>query len=504
MKRTVAFYAAAIAFSVFCTPALGAPVVIKGPYAQNVSETEATIMYQTSESAEITLNFGYTPAADSQKKVSIGTMHEVLLNNLQAGKRLYYRIEGASAKSNPYAEGGINSLSGSVQLPPFPRKYVFAVVGDTRSGHLEHSAISARISAAQPMFVVNTGDLVSDGTVEADWQTFFDIEHDLMASTVILPALGNHDVDSGKADLYFKYFSVPKDYTDTEAYYKVRYGNIQFMVLDSEINFSFLGFSITQGNWIRNTLDFIKDNAQIEHRFLALHEGPYASDPGRSGNAAIRTLMGDFKTWKVDAIFSGHDHNYERGLSNNSIAYIVTGGGGASLYDVGSIGTRTTPPHEVRANKKDYNFILVTIHGPWAKMDAVDKNGALIDTWEYGEEPVDECLEDVGCDGITKSHDPCGGKWKCQSYTCNWICNALDGGAVDSGVKDGGAKDSGTPVGDASQDAAAADSGASSDAAPLEDAGQADSGILPDQDSGGSDGGGEPGSNGCSCSAVGI
>jgi hypothetical protein len=505
LDRKIAFLCTIGALA--CSPAASAaPVILKGPYAQNLGTNEVTIMYQTSETAQMTLWFGYTPAADSDKRVSNGTMHEVTLYGLEPGRKLYYRLEGAAARSNIYAEGGVNSTSGSVLLQPFSRKFRFVVLGDTRSGHDAHSDLAKLITAEQPVLVINSGDLVSDGMVESDWQTYFDIEHDLMASTVLLPALGNHDCESGNADPYFKYFSVPTVRSNTEAYYFSRFGNVLVMVLDSEINFSFLGFSLDQGAFIKYILENDGAAAGIEHRFVAIHAGPYASKPDRTGNAAMRGLMDQFKTWKVNAVFSGHDHNYERGLSNNGLPYVITGGGGAGLYDVGDIGSKILPPHEVIYNKKDYNYVLVTIHGPWAKFEAKDRNGTIIDTWSYGVEPVDECLQDGDCDGINKPHDPCSGSWACESYTCVWHCAPVaDGGTADAARKDAGVKDSGLVVTDSGTDAALpSDSGLTADAAADDDSGVDEDSEAWGPDARSKDGVGGAAAGGCGCSALGI
>jgi hypothetical protein len=383
MTRAVAFSSVVLALGVLCSTASAAPVILKGPYAQNVSGTEATIICETSEKAGITLRYGYTPEADTGSMRSIGVLHVMPITGLQPGKKLYYTIKGASPNANRYAEGGMNSPAGSVQLPPFPAKFVFAVFGDTRSGHLEHAVLSKLIESHNPMFVINTGDLVSNGASEADWQVFFDVEHALLSSTTEYPVMGNHDERRGMADLFFKYFRLPGGERG-KAYYKFRHGNVEVVVMDSEIESGFLGFSDAQEAWLKKSLETAGAGAGIDHRFVVLHQGPYASAPGRTGNSAIRGLLGEFKKSKVSAIFSGHDHNYERGLSGNGITYVVTGGGGAPLYDVGVIGRKTLPLHVVKANRKAFNFVLVTIHGSWARFEARDISNTLIDSWEYG------------------------------------------------------------------------------------------------------------------------
>jgi len=60
-----------------------------------------------------------------------------------------------------------------------------------------------------------------------------------------------------------------------------------------------------------------------------------------------------FEKYGVGAVFSGHDHNYQRVLYNG-IEYVVTGGGGSPLYDP----TRTSP--YLQKFSKDYHFCLIS------------------------------------------------------------------------------------------------------------------------------------------------
>ena len=72
-----------------------------------------------------------------------------------------------------------------------------------------------------------------------------------------------------------------------------------------------------------------------------------------------------FAEFKVDAVFSGHEHYYER-RTVDGIFYIITGGGGAPIYD-----------------KEEYggfnHFVLVTVDGDKMSAEVVDINGKVRD-----------------------------------------------------------------------------------------------------------------------------
>ena len=73
--------------------------------------------------------------------------------------------------------------------------------------------------------------------------------------------------------------------------------------------------------------------------FVSLHHPPYTKSRYHSKRKSERILADLFENYKekklskVDIVFSGHAHNYER-YKHNGINYVVSGGGGASQYAV--------------------------------------------------------------------------------------------------------------------------------------------------------------------------
>lgn len=63
------------------------------------------------------------------------------------------------------------------------------------------------------------------------------------------------------------------------------------------------------------------------------HHSPFNSGPHREDETGLRsTFVPLFERYRVDIVFSGHDHIYERSLVND-VYYVGTGGGGAPLYN---------------------------------------------------------------------------------------------------------------------------------------------------------------------------
>ncbi|MFJ9721971.1 metallophosphoesterase [Streptomyces sp. NPDC101209] len=78
---------------------------------------------------------------------------------------------------------------------------------------------------------------------------------------------------------------------------------------------------------------------------------------------------------RVTLVLNGHDHTYQRFTSAHGVTHIVTGGGGAALYPVGS-GCRT--PHSAAAASRRH-FTAVEVTATRVTVTAVSDDGAVLD-----------------------------------------------------------------------------------------------------------------------------
>jgi hypothetical protein len=80
--------------------------------------------------------------------------------------------------------------------------------------------------------------------------------------------------------------------------------------------------------------------------------------------------------YDVQAGFFGHDHNYQHYLKNG-IHYLVSGGGGAPLYDV------SKPPEGITQKVvSTENFIRFRCDGKTMQVEAIDTDGQKLDAFE--------------------------------------------------------------------------------------------------------------------------
>ncbi len=82
-----------------------------------------------------------------------------------------------------------------------------------------------------------------------------------------------------------------------------------------------------------------------------------------------------FERFGVDVVFSSHYHNYERN-EVNGVTYVVTGGGGAPLYQMQEkIATQA-------AFALAYHFVLLRMEGDRLEATVFSVEGDVLDQFE--------------------------------------------------------------------------------------------------------------------------
>ncbi len=348
----------------------------KGPYLQSVTGDSAIVMWET-ERSDMGRVIVHSPTSPDIVVVEDRPvrMHEVRVQGLQPGRRYTYRVESA----------GIVERGELSTAPRAGEAFSFVVFGDTRSNAGAHRNVVERVRREVPDFILATGDMVNEGTNEKDWQIFFEVERDLLRDNPLYPAIGNHDREprpARTAENYRKYFAVPDDSPDPERYYAFTYGNSRFLMLDSNL----YSFALTdQTAWIERELTMAVQDAKIRHIFVVMHHPPFSTSI-HGGHSELREMWSPmFEKYRVEAVFSGHDHTYEH-AEHNGVQYLVSGGGGAPLY-----------PKDPRADKVDakasryfertYNFLRLQVVGDFVEVAAMRDDGTLIESWSWGRMP---------------------------------------------------------------------------------------------------------------------
>ncbi len=229
--------------------------------------------------------------------------------------------------------------------------YRFVAVGDIAQGRGPQKAIAERIVLEKPDFMMVTGDIVyGQGRVseyrDRYWpvynadETSPSIGGPLLRSTLTLAAPGNHDVASRDLDrypdalAYFLYwdqplngpkdgpFTIPlagpeanqKAFLDSAgpsyprmANFSFDYGNAHWLVLDADPYVNWRDAELRA--WIERDL---KAAQGATWRFVSFHQPGFNSAKTHFEEQQMRLIADLFEAGKVDVVFNGHVHNYQR------------------------------------------------------------------------------------------------------------------------------------------------------------------------------------------------
>jgi acid phosphatase type 7 len=224
-------------------------------------------------------------------------------------------------------------------------EFSFIAYGDSRTNPGIHKQLVDSFALENPDLVIHSGDLWDDYT-SLEWLSHFvynPVTKDLLDQNKILVARGNHESEAEVMGV------LPRIVKDDSIEYSFTQGNCFFICM---------GLDPGENNtWLEKQLQS-PDAQDAVWRIIYCHQPIYSSGKshGADGIVSSGSSVSHFRelcdTYDVTWVFSGHDHHYERthfifdGEISDTITtitpgtqgtfYIVTGGGGAPLYSVGS------------------------------------------------------------------------------------------------------------------------------------------------------------------------
>ena len=261
----------------------------------------------------------------------------------------------------------------TLTLPNSPTSVKFAVIGDGGRGNQAQRDVAEQMVRFHERFafpfVIMLGDNLYEGPATAeDYRTKFEEPYKALLDEGVefFAALGNHD---DRQEVNYEHFNMKG-----RRYYRFAPpGNlvarlttpVQFFALDSTY------LDRDQLSWLDTELAA----SPADWKIVFLHHPIYTSGRYRTSSFATRaTLESTFRQRHVSAVFSGHEHIYQRSTLQNGIQYFVSGGAG-SLRP----GDGVAASYIARTYSANYHFMLVEIEGEVMHFQAISRTGATID-----------------------------------------------------------------------------------------------------------------------------
>jgi len=250
----------------------------------------------------------------------------------------------------------------------FPLKsgsVLFAVVGDMGSGDQPQYETAQQIVNARQTFpfdfVITTGDNLLGGSKPADFDKKFAVPYKPLtdAGVKFYVSLGNHDDTNER---FYKPFNM-----NGESYYTYKKGNVRFFVLNTNY------MDPKQSAWLETQL---KDAGNGDWKICYFHHPLYSSGKFHGPSLDVRkSLEPLFIKYGVDAVFSGHEHVYERVHPQNGIYYFTEGASGMLRSNNLARSTITDKGFDT-----DRSFMLIEIAGDEMYFQTISRTGVTVDS----------------------------------------------------------------------------------------------------------------------------
>jgi Calcineurin-like phosphoesterase len=269
---------------------------------------------------------------------SNGRNHSIRITDLEPATKYHYQVSGC----------GVQDIDRMFSTFPVTGSCRFIVYGDTReqvplyTQTERHKLVADRIAQEQNvLFVVNSGDLVSDSGDPGEWSRFFNATDKLRSMTTYRAVPGNHDTNRS---LFRQLFEI-----DNTTFFDC--GNARIALLDST-DMSAMTMR-DQAEWIKSV--FVSYTGA---KIVILHHPVFCSEEKHYGGFEDlqQILVPALKVSRINLVFNSHVHAFEQ-VKRNSITYITEGRGGAPAYPLNT----TRIPGSVKTVENTLGYSRVTV-----------------------------------------------------------------------------------------------------------------------------------------------
>jgi predicted phosphodiesterase len=276
-------------------------------------------------------------------------------------------VRRAPAASLVFAVLAIQLTAQQLTLPMKSGSTRFAVIGDSGTGGGAQKDVAERIAAVHQQypfgFTLMLGDNLYGGEGANDYRRKFEEPYKplLDAGVKFYAALGNHDDPTQR---FYKPFNM-----NGERYYSFKppKGAVRFFALDSNY------MSKEQLDWLEKELAASGSDWKI----VFFHHPIYSSGERHGSNETLREQVEPlFTKYGVDAVFTGHEHFYERIKPQKGITYFISGS--AAKLRRGNL--EEDSKLTAKGYDQGYTFMIVEIAGDELHFQSINAKGETIDS----------------------------------------------------------------------------------------------------------------------------
>jgi 3',5'-cyclic AMP phosphodiesterase CpdA len=298
--------------------------------------------------------------------LSTAHYHSATLTGLKPSTQYTYRVGD-----------GVNwsEWSRFVTASDKPEPFEFLYFGDAQNNIAEHCAHlfqTAIRHAPKARFMIHAGDLINNHNADAQWGEWHRAMSFVSRTMPSIPVPGNHEYGmvNGKRSLsehWAPQFTLPQHGPDgfKESAYFIDYQGVRVVGLDSN------RVTPEQTAWLEATL---KENPN-RWTVLTFHHPVLSAAKGRDNPQLREAWQPLIERYKVDLVFTGHDHTYARSNLEKTTVYAVSVVG-PKQYDL------ERKPWMVRTAEDTQLFQVIRVNGNKLTYESRTATGELYDAFE--------------------------------------------------------------------------------------------------------------------------
>jgi predicted MPP superfamily phosphohydrolase len=333
------------------------PVITRGPFLIDPSETGVTVVWTTDAPSHSEVRYGTGSVLDKKAEsahhglIDVGTLHAIRLTGLTPGQTYNYQIASTRVvKMKAYwPEKGLEVASPVRTFTTLDRarpRVRFASITDTHENVARIDSLMRAIDWSSTDFLVHTGDafdwLDSEEQLFTKWLD--PIGKGLSHTKALVYARGNHELRGPFAREMPLYVPVEEN----RFYYARDHGPVHLLVFDSgedkpdstnvyaRLNRS-EPYLAAQLQWLATHAKTDRRALDAPFRVALVHQPNWGSMP--DGRTAWRTTL---NAANVDLVLAGHRHRFSRTDPTDTTRYTTVVVGQGQFATVNATNTALT------------------------------------------------------------------------------------------------------------------------------------------------------------------